>query len=110
MLTFCVKLGGNVVDRNCFWRAEVDDIDAVPLMLGILLSADYNFIISLSADTLATRVAGRGGGCWVAENDPVGRRCFSQCLLERARTKLAKFYLYITVGDASSLEKRLEFP
>jgi len=38
MFTFCVKLDGNVVDRNCFCSAVEDDIEAVPLIEGIFFN------------------------------------------------------------------------
>ena len=36
MCTFWEKLGGKVVERSCFWRACVEEIEAVPLIDGIL--------------------------------------------------------------------------
>ena len=41
MFTFCVKLDGNVVDRNCFCSAVEDDIEAVPLIDGM-----FYFVVS----------------------------------------------------------------
>jgi len=36
MLHFCEKLDGKVVERSCFWRAAVEDMEAVPFMLGMV--------------------------------------------------------------------------
>mmetsp|Transcript_7624 Transcript_7624/g.17258 ORF Transcript_7624/g.17258 Transcript_7624/m.17258 type:complete len:95 (-) Transcript_7624:6-290(-) len=38
MLHFWEKLDGKVVERSCFWRADVEVMEAVPFMLGMVTS------------------------------------------------------------------------
>ena len=56
ILTFCEKLDGNVVERSCFTSAELEDMEAVPLMLGMVCACGLLVLYIISMDVVAVPV------------------------------------------------------